>query len=143
IELESRYEIMFENYIKALNIEAMLTEQIAETIILPVAIEYQGKVAGSLLATKTALPGAKLAPQEALLEKISGTTSALKTAIDALAAKHAAVPEDVAVLETATYYRDKVLPAMLAVREAADTLENLVDDAAWPLPKYREMLFIA
>ncbi len=142
IELESRYEIMVENYIKALNIEAMLTEQIAQTIILPVAIEYQCKVAGSLLATKNALPGAKLAPQEALLGSISDTTSALKTAIDTLADVHAAVPEDVAVIVTATYYRDEVLPAMLAVREAADTLENLVDDAIWPMPKYREMLFI-
>ncbi|HEY3378497.1 MAG TPA: glutamine synthetase III [Armatimonadota bacterium] len=153
-ELDSRQEIMLENYVKALNIEAQLTAQIARTIILPAALAYQQQVAITLVQTKQALGvldlvpagaggvAADFGPQESLLGTLVANISGLQNAIDALESVHGALEEEGAVLEHAAYYKDNVIPAMLAVRNFADTLEGVVDDAKWPLPKYREMLFI-
>ena len=144
-ELESRYTIMLENYVKAINIEAQLTEQIARTIILPAALKYQTAVAASLLTAKQALgdSGVDFGPQVELLTAVSGKIGTLKSAIDALSTAHAGAHDiDGDVLEEAAYFKDAVIPAMNAVRVTADVLEGLIDDEIWPMPKYREMLFI-
>jgi glutamine synthetase len=155
-EVESRYAIMMENYVKAINIEAQLTEQIARTIILPATMRYQQQVASTLVQTKQALGALELVPagagsgslvdfgpQESLLSDLTSTIGELKVAIDALAAVHAGVHEaGDDILAEASYFHDQVIPAMNAVRAAADSLESVVDDGLWPLPKYREMLFI-
>jgi glutamine synthetase len=143
-ELESRQDIMLENYVKAVNIEALLTAQIARTIILPAALKYQHNLAATLVQTKQALGDlAKLSAQEAMLADIASIISDLKIATDELEAIHEGLNEDEGdVLEHAAYYKDKVIPAMLKARTAADALESMVDDELWPLPKYREMLFI-
>jgi len=148
-ELESRYTIMMENYVKALNIEAQLTEQIARTMILPAAIKYQYQLATALVTTRQALTAcgccspAELTQQESLLAEVTGHIGALKDAIDTLAGlepdAHGGEDE---LLAHATFFHDKIVPAMLAVRASADALEALTDDDLWPLPKYREMLFI-
>ncbi len=153
-ELESRYAVMVENYIKAINIEAQLTEQIARTIILPAAIKYQYQLASALVATKQALgvlevvpagAGASVSfsPQETLLAEVTQCIGGMKMAIDALAAANAgAHEEDGELIAHAAYFRDTIVPAMLAVRATADALEAQIDDDLWPMPKYREMLFI-
>jgi glutamine synthetase len=151
-ELLSRQDIMLENYVKAVNIEALLTAQIARTIILPAALKYQCDLAETLVQTKQALgvhasgPATKtidLSEQESILFDLVATTSALKTAIDSLEEIHEGLDEDTGeVLDHAAYFKDKVIPAMFKVRVAADKLESVVDDGLWPLPKYREMLFI-
>jgi glutamine synthetase len=154
-ELESRYAIMVENYVKAINIEAQLTVTMASTMVLPAAIKYQQQVATALVNTKQALgvlaavpagagSGAvDFTPQEALLQDITGSINGLKSAVDTLAAVHAEAHEaEGELIDHAVYFRDKVIPAMNAVRQYADALETIVDDELWPLPKYREMLFI-
>jgi glutamine synthetase len=150
-ELESRYAIMLENYIKAINIEAQLTEQIARTIVLPAALKYQAALASSVLAAKQALgalvgvggPGETVTfgPQEALLAEVTRNINSLMEAIEDLANTCGHEGCD-AIVEHASYMRDRIIPAMFQVRKFADALESLVDDEIWPLPKYREMLFI-
>ncbi|HEX2951951.1 MAG TPA: glutamine synthetase III [Armatimonadota bacterium] len=155
-ELESRKEIMLENYVKALNIEAQLTEVIARTIILPAALKYQQQLAATILQTKQALgsfelvgsgvasgSGVDFGPQEKLLASVTSTTSDLQVAIDNLEAIHGQFnDEEGDLLEHAKFFKDQIIPAMNSVRESADSLESMIDDAIWPLPKYREMLFI-
>ena len=141
-ELHSRYEIYLENYIKTVSIEAQMTAVIARTMILPAALKYQQEVASSVAAAKAAgVTGKDLAAQEALLQELASTVSALQTktsALAALAENHAHGDS----LAHAKYIRDKLLPAMAAVRSLGDKLETIVSDDLWPLPTYREMLFI-
>jgi glutamine synthetase len=138
-ELHSRYEIFLENYKKTLNIEGQLTVSIAKTLILPASLRYQGEVATAVKAAKDA--GVVVKNQEGLLKSIAGNIEELEGKIEALAAvldHHAAAD----ALAHATFMRDTVLPAMNAVRKYADALETQVADDLWPLPTYREMLFI-
>jgi len=141
-ELESRYAIKVEAYIKAINIEALLTEQMARTMILPAAIKYQGQVATSLVATKQVIGEmVSFGPQEEMLAEVAQNINSLKAAIDHLSHTCCHEGED-DLLAHAAYFRDTVIPAMLEVRKYADALETVVDDELWTLPKYREMLFI-
>ncbi len=141
-ELKSNYTVMVENYCKTLNIEALLTSDIARTMILPAAIRYQADVAGALAQTRAA--GAQpSASQERLLADVVERVSRLKTSIDDLDARRGRPDaESHDELKRARYYRDEVIPAISAVRNVADELETIVDDRYWPLPKYREMLFV-
>jgi glutamine synthetase len=138
-ELHSRYEINLENYKKTVNIEAQLTASIAKTQILPAAIRYQTEVASSVAALKSA--GAASPEQEAMLKELSGSITELTKKIEALthAIDHTA---DGDTLSHAKHSKEAIIPAMLGVRGVADKLETMVADDLWPLPTYREMLFI-
>ena len=133
---------MLENYIKTINIEALTASNIARQMILPAALKYQLQLAETVNATKAASKKANTSAAEKGLEEVSELTAALQSAVDALDK----VREDDSAngdhTKHAKHYRDKVIPAMNKVREAADALELLVDDQLWPLPKYREMLFV-
>jgi glutamine synthetase len=139
-EVYSRYEILLENYIKTINIEAQITVQMANRQILPAALRYQAEVAQAIAHLKAA--GAKVPSSElALLEDLSTSIDELRTRTLALAkaaSEHA--PGD--TLAHARHSRDAILAAMNAVRAAGDKLEGIVADDLWPLPTYQEMLFI-
>jgi glutamine synthetase len=136
-ELKSRYEIFLEQYIKTVHVEAKLASKIAKTVILPVALRYQKELADGIAASKAA----GLSASTKLGEKVAAANGDLEKAIGEL--EHAMAHEDASSpLAEAKHLRDRVLPAMLTVRAAADTLEGLVADDAWPLPTYEEMLFI-
>jgi glutamine synthetase len=141
-EIHSRYEILVENYIKTINIEAGLTVQIATKQILPAALRYQTEVAQSISALKSAAgDGAVPASQKAVLSELSKTIDELHSALAKLNAaleNHAEGDS----LAHAKHSRDAIIPAMTAVRTAADKLEGMVADDLWPLPTYQEMLFI-
>ncbi len=141
-ELQSRYVVYLENFCKTINIEALMTTNMGNTIILPAAIEYQMKVAASIAQVKAALPSIELAPQEKLLKDLSEKINRLKLSLENLAAINYEVDEAEDALSHARFYQEKVIPAMAAVRQAADELEVMVEDALWPLPKFREMLYI-
>ncbi len=141
-ELHSRYEILLENYIKTINIEAGLTSQIATKQILPASLRYQAEVALSISAVKAAAGDAAVpSTQKAILADLTKTIDELYTAIGKLnaAVDHHAEGDS---LSHAKYSRDVIIPAMNAVRTAADKLESTVADDLWPLPTYQEMLFI-
>jgi glutamine synthetase len=139
-ELHSRYEIYLENYKKTVNIEAQLTASMAKTMILPAAIRYQGEVAHSLAAAKAAGIN-NLGEQEAMLKDLSGTISDMQKKVAALTAAtdHHASGD---ALAHAKHSKEGIIPAMNAVRQLGDKLETIVADDLWPLPTYREMLFI-
>jgi glutamine synthetase len=138
-ELRSRYAILCENYVKTVNIEARLMSMMAKTMILPAALRYQGEVASAVNATKAA--GADNGVQVELLKSLTATISDFQKAtasLDRALSHHA----DGDVHAHATYFRDSILPAMAEVRSLGDKLETIVADDLWPLPTYREMLFI-
>jgi glutamine synthetase len=138
-ELQSRFAILCENYVKTVNVEARLTSMMARTMILPAALRYQGEVASAVNATKAA--GADNSAQVDLLKSLTATISDFQKAtatLDRALAHHA----DGDVHAHTKYFRDHVLPAMAEVRTLGDKLETMVADDLWPLPTYREMLFI-
>jgi glutamine synthetase len=135
-ELHSRYDIYVEQYNKYVNVEAKLTAKIAKTTILPAALGYLGTLGQGIASAKAG----GLSVSTKLGEQVSSLTAELEKAIGALESASAHTAKD--ALDEAKHLRDKVLPAMLAVRSAADALEGVVADEAWPLPTYQEMLFI-
>ena len=138
-ELHSRHDILLENYCKIINIEAQTASAMANTMILPASLRYQTHVAGAVNSAKEA--GVEDAVQASLLREVVDSVSSLRTAIIELDKAIAAQPHG-GLVEHSTYQRDVLLPAMGVVRKAADKLELMVADEYWPLPKYREMLFI-
>jgi glutamine synthetase len=142
-EVSSRYNIMLENYIKTISIEALTASNIARQQILPAALRYQKDLSETVIGTKNASGKAPAKAAEMELEEVAVLTTKLAEAIRALdKAKDKADSHHGDVSGHAKFYRDEVIPAMTKVREAADGLELVVDDSLWPLPKYREMLFI-
>jgi glutamine synthetase len=138
-ELQSRFNILCEGYVKTINVEARMTSMMAKTMILPAALRYQTEVAGALAAAKGA--GIEVPAQTELLKTLTGAVGALQTAAGKL--DHALAHQaDGDPYSHTKHARDAVIPAMNAVRTAGDALEGLVADDLWPLPTYREMLFI-
>lgn len=126
-ELEARYEVLAEQYVTKLNIEAETAASIARTQILPAAVRYLNELAG--------VP--------ALADELRPVIEDFASKITALEKANFEHPEEgLDVIDYAKYMRDTVIPAMNATREVADKLEKLVADDLWPLPKYEEMLFI-
>jgi glutamine synthetase len=136
-EMHSRYEIGLEQYTLTIGVEARLTLEIGATSILPAAVRHQTEVAVNIGALKAAGVETGTELLDAVTGPIDSLRSALATLGDALAVDtgHDALAE-------AEHARDALLPAMLAVRAAADALEAIVADDLWPLPTYQEMLFI-
>ncbi|HEX7010201.1 MAG TPA: glutamine synthetase III [Phycisphaeraceae bacterium] len=135
-ELQSRYEIYMERYCKDINTEAMSCLNIAQTMILPAAYRYQGELAQTAAALKALGRG-----DTSCLDRLCELVTRMEKAIDQLkkAVEH---ESDGDVLQHAKHYRDEVIPAMNEVRRVADAMETIIADDIWPLPVYREMLFI-
>src|SRR5436190_376214 len=127
-ELESRFEVMAEQYVTKINIEAETAADIARTQIIPAATRHLAEL--------------HKAGNEALIGECSEAVEELVFAVRKLEGANEEHPEGVELLEHAKYMRDHVVPAMEAVREVADRLERIVADDLWALPKYWEMLFI-
>jgi glutamine synthetase len=138
-ELRARYEINLETYIKTINVEAQLMVLMANRYILPAALEYMTQVANSVTAVKAAGTGSKSG--EAVLAELIRSTDDFRSRTGRLA--HLLEHEGNGSAEAhAKYFRDEVVPAMADLREAGDKLETIIPHALWPLPTYREMLFI-
>ncbi|RMF62277.1 MAG: glutamine synthetase type III, partial [Bacteroidetes bacterium] len=138
-ELRSRHEIWVEQYFKRINIEAETTETIVRTMILPAAVGYLGELTGLLAeAERLGLPSAGV---RETAEEVGAGIDRLREALVELSRQNRDLGGDT-VHEKAVHMRDNVIPAMNAVRAAADHLERLVDHERWPLPTYREILFV-
>jgi len=136
-EMHSRYEIGLEQYALTIGVEARLTLELGSTLILPAAVRYQTELALNLSALKAAgveADTSALTEVTTPLADLRAALSELKTALSAQGGETA--------LAEAEHARDALLPAMAAVRAAADRLEGIVADDLWPLPTYQEMLFI-
>jgi len=138
-ELRARYDVALEQYNKTVNIEAQLMVLMANRYILPAALRYQTQVAQSVSAVKAAGGSAKEAKKS--LDTIVSLTERCKVTVDKL--QHLLEHEANGDAEKhAKYFRDKVIPNMVALREIGDGLESVVPHDLWPLPTYREMLFV-
>ena len=138
-ELQSRYAILCEGYVKTVNIEGQLTAVMARTMILPACLRYQTEVAQAVKSTKDA--GVDPGSQLDMLKTLTTTVNEFQAAtgkLDKALAHHA----EGDAYAHAKHMRDDVIPAMNDVRRLGDKLETLVADDYWPLPTYREMLFI-
>jgi glutamine synthetase len=137
-EVHARYEVFLENYNKTVNVEGQLMVLMANRYITPAALTYQRQIGESVAAVKagggTTVQGKKLlATYTKLLDKFRSETDTLAAALDhngGSAEKHA------------KYMRDKVIPIMSKVRALGDEIELLTPHEIWPLPTYREMLFV-
>ena len=138
-ELESRAEIKFENYAKAINIEAKTMIDMASKQIIPAIIKYTKDLADTINSVKAA--GADASVQAELLSEISALLVETKKALAALievTEKAGAMEEG---QEQAVYYHDVVFVAMDALRAPVDKLEMIVDKEAWPMPSYGDLMF--
>jgi glutamine synthetase len=135
-EMHSRYDIALEQYALSIGVEARLTLEMANTVILPAALRYQTELATNIAALQSV--GAEV--DRSTLDEVSASMKALRVGIAKLRAELA--HEGSSAMEEAEHAGHNLLPAMSAVRTAADELETLVADDLWPLPTYQEMLFI-
>ena len=138
-ELESRAEIQYEAYAKAINIEARTMIDMASKQFLPAFIKYTKTLADTVLAVKEA--GVDAAVQTEALKEVSALMAETKAALDVLVkvTDEAAAKEEGEV--QANFYHSDVVPAMEALRAPVDKLEMIVDKEAWPMPSYGGLIF--
>jgi glutamine synthetase len=137
-EVHARYEVFLENYNKTINVEGQLMVLIANRYILPAALEYQRQIGQSVAAVKAG--GGSSVQGKKLLSQYTKLVDRLKTQTDALAG--ALDHSNGSAEKHAKYMRDKIVPLMDKLRETGDEIEVLTPHEIWPLPTYREMLFV-
>jgi len=137
-EVHARYEVFLENYNKTINIEGQLAVLMANRYILPAALEYQKQVAQSVAAVKAA--GGKSVEGKKLLASYAKLVDKFKAQADTLGGllAHGGGSAE----KHAKFMRDKVVPAMAKLRDLGDQIELATPHEIWPLPTYREMLFV-
>ncbi len=137
-ELHARYEINLETYCKTINIEAQLMVLMANRYILPAAFEYMKQVGQSVAAARAG--GVPSREGKKVLAQIVKLTDAFHAQTERLAAalEHSSPSSE----KHAKYMRDTIVPAMVKLRDLGDQIEVVVPHEVWPLPTYREMLFV-
>jgi glutamine synthetase len=137
-ELDSRTHIAVEKYVKQLGIEAETMVSMARNQVLPAALQHQQQLASAIAATKAA--GVDCADSADALRSFVALVTRLRTAtvaVEQAAAHHASDP-----MQHASQISRELKPAMVQLREVVDTLETLVAADFWPLPTYRDLLFL-
>lgn len=145
-EMQARYEINLENYIKKLQIESRVMGDLATNHIIPTAIRYQNTLIENVRGLQEVLDNktfVRLSNNQLLnIKEISEHISIIRTLVNDMIDARKVVNKADNVAEMAGNYRESVLPFFDKIRYHVDKLEFLVDDELWPLPKYRELLFI-
>lgn len=143
-ELEARHEIMLEDYIKKVQIEARVMGDLASTLVLPAAVKYQNSLIKNILGLKEAgLPAKAFANQKQILEKLSEHINIISDNVEQMIEARKVANNLSNVRQKAIAYCDEVKGKYFdTIRYHVDKLELMVDDAYWPLPKYRELLFL-
>ena len=140
-EMESRYEILLENYSKVINIEALTFLDIIRKEILPATTSFMKDLSDTIISKKAAGLSTSCEMEKGTLTKVSTLANSLYDDIEKLSSLLVRVEECSGNLETAAFYRNSILPAMESARDFADGLELLVGKAYWPIPTYAELLF--
>ena len=141
VEMESRYEVEMEHYAKIINIEALTMLEMARKQLLPAVNSYMSEVANTA-ATKLAVSEALSVRSETkTLTRLSTDADAMSDAIDVLQDVVDAAEALTSESEKAVAFHDNVIPAMDALRAAADDAETICGEDYWPLPSYSKMLY--
>ena len=138
-ELESREEILLEEYCKTINIEALTMVDMATRQIMPACVDYSGKVSNNVAVKKSI--GIDSPAEIQITKQITDDMANMLNAINDLKQAVNTAPENIAILERAEYFRDTVIPKMENLRAIADELETIVGEDNWPFPTYGQMLF--
>ncbi len=138
-ELESRYEILVDQYFKTVNIEGETAQYMAQTMVLPAAAQYLS----DLLTTAQRAEGVGMKTEGVLAtaRKVNDLIDRLEEKLNVLAEQNQELGGD-DVVSKAHHMRDHIVPAMNEVRDVVDRLERIVPDDLWPFPTYRDMLFV-
>ena len=140
-EMESRTEIMLENYCNSIEIEAATMINMARTEIAPAVGAYLRAVAETAAVKHSVTPRASLGCEAGLIERLSGLVDRMFAAADELEEAVSRLDETTCVVERSEKIRDEVLPAMDALRAPADEAETLTAKTYWPFPTYGDLLF--
>lgn len=140
-ELESRVEIEYEAYSKAINIEAKAMIDIAGKSIIPAVIRYTTRLADSIIKLKTAMADIEPYAQSSILIDVNEHLKSAKFALENLIKLMDDAGEVVGVDKHARYMREVIVPAMEELRKPIDELEMIVDKDLWPMPSYGDLLF--
>ena len=140
-ELESRAEINYEAYAKAINIEAKTMIHMASKQYIPTVISYVTSLAESINSITAACAEADMSVQKNLLTKCSSLLAEAQKALNDLKAADVQANKMEEGKEQAEFFRDTVFTAMADLRAPIDKLEMLVDKEYWPVPSYGDMLF--
>lgn len=145
-ELEARYHVRLERYNKDIEIEIEGLKEIAKTMVLPAAYQQQALLASAIKnlaeVEKTVKIGLATSPQVHQLKTVSDMISKLLSDLEAFENLTAKVVAEEDIQKKARLFADQVTPAMVDLRATCDRLEEVIADDFWPLPKYREMLFL-
>ena len=145
-ELEARNEVKWETYTKKIQIEARVLGDLSMNHIIPVATSYQSQLLRNVERMCTAFPAEKAKELNArnlkLIEEIAQRTATIETQVEELVAARKVANKIEDEHEKAIAYHDTIAPMFDTIRYQIDKLELIVDDSLWPLPKYRELLFI-
>ncbi len=140
-ELQSRCEIMLENYCKSVNIEALTMADMAKKEILPAIEAYAADLSSAAAAKKAAVPGVACGYETRLIQRLSALVDQIDEAAETLGQKIIQLKMIAGVTEAANFIRDEILPAMAALRAPADEAETLTAAKYWPFPTYGDLLF--
>src|ERR1700712_4872442 len=142
-ESHARHEILLEEYYKKLQIEARVIGELGNNIILPAAINYQSKLIENVRGLKElGLDKSTYSAQLDIINKISEHVNFIKSNVEEMIAERKKANSIEDIREKALDYDEKVKSYFDPIRYHVDKLEQLIDDSLWPLPKFRELLFI-
>ena len=141
VEMESRYEVEMEHYSKIINIEALTMLEMARKQLLPAVNSYMSEVANTAASKLAVSEAISVRSETKTLQKLSADADAMSDAIDALQAAVDAAKALPTETEKAVAFHSDVIPAMDALRAAADDAETICGEDYWPLPSYSKMLY--
>ena len=141
VEMESRYEVEMEHYSKIINIEALTMLEMARKQLLPAVNSYMSEVANTAASKLAVSEAISVRSETKTLQKLSADADAMSDAIDTLQAAVNAAKALPTETEKAVAFHSDVIPAMDALRAAADDAETICGEDYWPLPSYSKMLY--
>ena len=141
VEMESRYEVEMEHYSKIINIEALTMLEMARKQLLPAVNSYMSEVANTAASKLAVSEAISVRSETKTLQKLSADADAMSDAIDTLQAAVDAAKTLPTETEKAVAFHSDVIPAMDALRAAADDAETICGEDYWPLPSYSKMLY--
>ncbi|MBQ3918889.1 MAG: glutamine synthetase type III, partial [Oscillospiraceae bacterium] len=140
-EITSRRDIMLENYVKTVNIEANTMLDMARTQILPAISAFASGKAAGVVSVLSAVPGAHCEYEKRIVERLSQITDEMDKTVDVLDSKVAKLRAIEDIVKQSEFVRDSVIPAMEDLRALADEAETMVAKESWPFPTYDKLLF--